>query len=99
MLGNVRRTSGHLDAVARVESWVRSRFSLSDAAVVMVAEVECQMPGCPPIETIAAFWGEDGTRYRFKIFKPVAKVVEDDLPISWLLPSLVDYGELGCDCC
>jgi nitrate reductase delta subunit len=99
MLGNVRRNPEHLMATARVEGWVRARFSLGDAAVLMVAEVECKMPGCPPIETIAAFWGEDGTRYRFKVFKPVADVALEDLPISWLLPSLVDYGELGCDCC
>ena len=99
MFGNVHRDPEHHEATARVEAWVRARFSLGAASAVMVAEVECQMPGCPPIETIAAFWGEDETRYRFKIFKPVADVVEDDLPVSWLLPSLVDYGELGCDCC
>lgn len=99
MFGNVRRSPEHLDATARVEGWVRARFSLGDAAAVMVTEVECRMPGCPPIETIAAFWGDDGIRYRFKVFKPVADVVEGDLPISWLLPSLVDNGEPGCDCC
>ena len=26
-------------------------------------------------------------------------VTPDDLPISWLLSSLIDYGDLGCDCC
>lgn len=41
----------------------------------------------------------EDTRYRFTIFKPVADVMPDDLPISGLLPSLVDYGELGCECC
>lgn len=99
MLGNVRRSSGQLEAVGRIAVWTRERFSLGDAAVVMVAEIECKMPGCPPLETVVAFWGGDGTRYRFKVFKPVAEVLEDDLPIAWLLPSLVDYGDLGCDCC
>jgi len=100
MFGNVRKDPAHLDALARLREWTRARFGLSDEAVIMVAEIECQVPGCPPIETIVAFWtGEVGTRYRFKIFKPVADVVADDLPVSWLLPSLVDYGDLGCDCC
>jgi hypothetical protein len=99
MFGNIRKNPDQLEATGRVEAWVRARFSLGDDAVVMVAEVQCRMPGCPPIETIAAFWGEDGARYRLKIFKPVAEILEDDLPVSWLLPSLVDYGELGCDCC
>lgn len=99
MLGNIRGNPEHLEALERVREWTHGRFSLGAAAVIMVAEVECQVPGCPPIETIVAFWGEDGTRYRFKVFKPVADVTADDLPISWLLPSLVDYGELGCECC
>lgn len=99
MLGNIRKNPAHLEALERVREWTRGRFGFGAAAVIMVAEVECPVPGCPPIETIVAFWGEDGTRYRFKVFKPVAAVTADDLPISWLLPSLVDYGELGCECC
>lgn len=99
MLGNVRKSPEHPGALESVREWTRGRFALSGGAVIMVAEVECQVPGCPPIETIVAFWDDDGTRYRFKIFKPAAAVVADDLPISWLLPSLVDYGDLGCDCC
>ena len=100
MLGNVRGNPEHLDALARMRDWTRARFDLPVDSVILVAEIECQVPGCPPIETIVAFWtGEEGTRYRFKVFKPVAKVVADDLPLSWLLPSLVDYGDLGCDCC
>ena len=67
--------------------------------MIIAAEITCQVPGCPPLETVIAFWTGEGTRYRFKIFKPVEAVVEDDLPVSWLLPSLVDYGDLGCDCC
>jgi nitrate reductase delta subunit len=100
MFGNARKDPVHLDALARLREWTRARFGLDNEAVIMVAEIECQVPGCPPIETIVAFWtGEAGTRYRFKIFKPVAAVAADDLPVSWLLPSLVDYGDLGCDCC
>ena len=100
MLGNTRGTPAHLEALARVREWTRGRFGLGGEAVIMVAEVECQVPGCPPIETIVAFWnGYEDTRYRFKIFKPVADVTPDDLPISWLLSSLIDYGDLGCDCC
>ncbi len=100
MLGSFRRNPEHLAALARVREWTRARFGLSGEAVIMVAEIQCQVPGCPPVETVVAFWtGDEGTRYRFKLFTPVAAVAADDLPVSWLLPSLVDYGELGCDCC
>ena len=99
MLGNIRKSPGHLEAIGRIEGWTRARFGLPGEAVILVAEIECRVPGCPPIETVVAFWTGDETRYRFKLFKPVAAVVADDLPVSWLLPSLVDYGDLGCECC
>ena len=99
MLGNIRKNPEHLGALERIEGWARGRFGLPGEAVILVAEIECRVPGCPPIETVVAFWAKDETRYRFKLFKPVAAVVADDLPISWLLPSLVDYGDLGCECC
>ncbi len=97
--GSFTRSPTHLAAVERVEQWTRKRFTLGANSVVIAAEIKCQVPGCPPIETVIAFWTGDSTRYRFKIFKPVEAVIEDDLPVSWLLPSLIDYGDLGCDCC
>ena len=99
MFGSFTNSPAHLDAVQRVEQWTRERFNLSGDVVIIAAEIQCQVPGCPTIETVIAFWSGEGTRYRLKIFKPVADVVEDDLPVSWLLPSLIDYGDLGCDCC
>ena len=99
MLGSFSKSPAHLEAVERVQRWTRSRFALAEDTVIIAAEIICQVPGCPPIETVIAFWTGEGTRYRLKIFKPVEAVVEDDLPVSWLLPSLVDYGDLGCDCC
>ncbi|HSG94717.1 MAG TPA: hypothetical protein VLA28_04315 [Afifellaceae bacterium] len=97
--GTFAKGPAHLAAVARVERWTRERFALAEDTVIIAAEIACQVPGCPPIETVIAFWGEDGTRYRLKIFKPVEEVRQDDLPVAWLLPSLEEYGELGCDCC
>jgi nitrate reductase delta subunit len=99
MLGFLAKSPAHLEAVHRVEQWTRKRFALAEDTVIIAAEIACQVPGCPPIESVIVFWTGEGTRYRYKIFKPVEAVVEDDLPVSWLLPSLIDYGDLGCDCC
>ena len=98
-LGTIAKGPAQFAAVERIEKWTRVRFNLADDTVVIAAEIACQVPGCPPIETVIVFWSGEGTRYRFKVFKPVAEVSEDDLPVAWLLPSLVDHGELGCDCC
>jgi nitrate reductase delta subunit len=99
MLVPARKGPVHRQAVKRLRQWTRERFNLGDASVVMAAQIACVVPGCPPIETVVAFWTKEGTRYRFKVFKPIADVVYDDLPYAWLLPSLVDDGGLGLECC
>jgi nitrate reductase delta subunit len=67
--------------------------------VVMVTELECGLPGCPPLETVIAFWTEDQQRRHYKVFKPVADVMEDDLPPWWMKNALIVPEGTGCDCC
>jgi len=42
------------DQSDRIKSWVRETWSLSGEVTVMVTELECREPGCPPIETVIA---------------------------------------------
>lgn len=88
----------HAAALERVREWTRARFQLGEEAAVLVAQVSCQLPGCAPLETVVAFW-TDEQRYRFKVFKPVADVVADDLPPAWFKDALLDTDALGCECC
>ncbi len=98
-LGTQRKSPAHRAALARVKAWVRARFKLSDDDTILVAELECVVPGCPPLETVIAFWTEDTQRRHYKIFKPVEQVVEDDLPPSWMKNALIVPEGTGCDCC
>jgi hypothetical protein len=86
-------------ALERVREWTRERFVLGRGATVMVVEVACALPGCPPIETVIVFWSDDKTRHQFKLFKPVGEVVADDLPPAWLKPALVVDENAGFECC
>jgi hypothetical protein len=83
----------------RIKAWTRTRFSLPEEAPVMVGELACALPGCPPVETVIAFWTEGDQRHHFKVFKPLAEVVEDDLPPAFMKNALVDLDGLDCDCC
>lgn len=98
MLGSFRKNAEHLQALERVKEWTRERFKLPEEAVIMVSEVACALPGCPPLETVVAFWDE-GNRHHFKIFKPVQEVENDDIPYAWLKNSLVVPDGFVCDCC
>jgi nitrate reductase delta subunit len=98
MLGLAKKTPGRLQAVERMAEWTRERFKLPKEAAISVAEVACSLPGCAPLETVVMFWIAE-QRYQFKLFKPVAEVVVDDLPYVWLKDALAVQEGVGWDCC
>lgn len=97
MLAFSKKSPEHTAALDRVREWVRARFSLDEGAI-LVAEVACAVPGCPPIETVIAFWSDE-RRHHFKVFKPVADVSEGDLPPVWFLAALAMPDDFQCECC
>ena len=99
MLGSSRTSPRHLQALERVKAWTRERFKLPQGAAILVAELACALPGCPPLETVVAFWTADGKRHHFKLFKPVEEVACDDLPYAWLKDALAVPEGFECDCC
>ena len=61
-----------------ITTWVEDRLPDSmDDVTVMVNEMQCFEPGCPPLETVVTLLA--GQSIVFKIFKPVAEVVEGEI--------------------
>ena len=85
------------DVIANIQHWTRQRFKLAMDAPVLVAQVTCAMPLCPPLETAVAFWTAGEKRHQFKLYKPAAEVIYDD--IGWLFASPADHEGLTWDCC
>jgi nitrate reductase delta subunit len=98
-VGAFKTAPGHEQAVARVQGWTRERFDLPQEAAVMVTELVCTRPGCPPLETVVAFWLADDQRRHFKVFKPTGDVRADDLPPAWLKDFLCAEPDDEFDCC
>ena len=88
----------HLAALERVREWTRRRFNLAADAAILVSEIVCNLPGCPPLETAVVFW-EGESRHHFKLFKPVEEVTYDNLPFAWMKESLILPEGFGCECC
>jgi hypothetical protein len=94
----LKKSPGYHETLARVREWTRERFTLAADDPILVSEIACGLPGCPPLETVIVFWmGE--TRHHFKFFKPVREIVFDDFPPAWLRPTLVATDGFACDCC
>lgn len=98
-VGAFKTEPGQGMAVGRVQAWTRARFALEEYATVMVSELECRRPDCPPLETVVAFWDGDNGRRHFKVFKPTAEVVADDLPPAWLKDALCAEPDDELACC
>jgi nitrate reductase delta subunit len=98
MRGFINKSPSHSAALDRVREWTRARFALGEGTAILVAEVACAVPGCPPLETVIAFWSDE-RRHHTKIFKPVAEVLEDDLPPRWMKDALVVADDFECTCC
>ena len=93
-----KKGRGDVETLDRVREWTRQRFKLSQETAILVSELECRLPGCPPLETVIAFW-ENDKRHHFKLFKPVAQVALDDLPFAWMKSELIVPDDFSCECC
>ena len=86
-----------LDAIVSIQGWTRQRFKLGPAALVLVSEVACRIPGCPPLETVVAFWTADDSRHQFRLLKPLGDVRYDD--IGWLFGTPTAHDPNIFSCC
>ena len=93
-----RKTASNT-AITDLKRLTRERFRLTEDTTIMVAELACIVPGCPPLETVIAFWPEDNERRQFKIFKAAAEVTEGDLPPWWMKDALILPDWIDCECC
>jgi hypothetical protein len=99
VLGSLRKSLEQLQALARIRAWTRERFALDADTPLLVTEVACSQPGCPPLETVVVFWTQADRRHHFKVFKPAAQVLPEDLPYAWMKDALVVPDGFACDCC
>lgn len=65
-------------AVGRVKRWVEEIRGVAEDESVMVVELRCSEPGCPPVETSISVLGGPEPR-QGKVRKPVAEVTREDV--------------------
>ena len=100
-LGGFKKSPQHVQAVELVQSWTRERFTLAEDAPILVSQLNCTNEGCPPLQTVVAFWTESGERHHFKVPKPVESIAEGDIPREWIDDALFTegLGGAGAGCC
>ena len=63
-------------AVARVRAWSEAVIGPAEERRIMVTELPCTEPGCPPIETVIAFSTAGGTS-QVKLHGTAASLTEE----------------------
>ena len=68
----------NVDHVTRVKAWVADAMPLLPGSTVMVTELTCREPGCPPLETVIAVLGGKIPR-KETLHKALAQVTAEDV--------------------
>jgi hypothetical protein len=63
---------------AIVKNWVRHHRSLGEDVTVLVAQLACSEPGCPPTETVISILDNNSTT-SVHLHKPLSEVTECDV--------------------
>jgi hypothetical protein len=61
-------------ATQQVKTWALDVLQLEEHTSLMVTELRCTEPGCPPIETVIALLKPSHPTHQYKIHKPVADI-------------------------
>jgi hypothetical protein len=79
MLKNDESTGARSAHTRQVKQWVRELLVDGDAVTVMVGELECAEPGCPPRETVIALLREGGRSEQRKLHRALLEVTRSDV--------------------
>ncbi|MGQ0792868.1 MAG: hypothetical protein ACT4NX_02155 [Deltaproteobacteria bacterium] len=83
----------NLDYIDKIKKWVALEFELPQEASIMVTEVKCEKPDCPPHETVIAIL--DTPPRRYKLMKGIKDVRH--LDVAGLAEG-EKLAALSCDC-
>jgi hypothetical protein len=78
MFGNKSGLSAGKSA-RQIKGWARELLAPGEAATIIVSELRCTEPGCPPVETVIAVLRGPGDTRQFKIHRPSAEVTREDV--------------------
>jgi hypothetical protein len=52
MLGRTKSSPERTAKVRLIKDWARESLQLADEVIILVTELRCIEPGCPPLETV-----------------------------------------------
>ena len=73
------RSPGDPQHLAAVKRWAAEAFQLTEDTTIMVTELRCTEPGCPPLETVIALLHPQAGTRQHKMHKALRDITRDDV--------------------
>ncbi len=73
------RPPSQAEKIAEVRQWAAEVFRLPPGIAVLVLELRCTEPGCPPLETVIGLVNTPGAPRLYKLPRPLAEVTFADV--------------------
>ncbi|MFE2425890.1 hypothetical protein ACFXJ5_03865 [Streptomyces sp. NPDC059373] len=81
------RPPGQSPQLRELKETVRCLLALDEDTAVVVRQLACTEPGCPPLETVVAVLPMDAPARRWTLHRPTEQITEDDLRAVLLTPT------------
>ncbi len=72
-------SSGRPPQFPGLKQSVRRLLGIDEDTAVVIRQLACTEPGCPPLETVIAVLPIDGPGRRWTLHCPAERITEDDL--------------------
>lgn len=72
---------------AAARGWTCAALALGESATVLVTELSCAEPGCPPREVVIAVFAPHAPRRQCRIHCALADLDEARVRAAWLAPT------------
>ena len=79
MISLFERSKPSGDAIKRLKEAISDCFKIPETTTLAVAELNCQEPDCPPVETLITAHKEDGTLETWRIGKRIDEIEAQDI--------------------
>lgn len=74
-----RSDPAQTNKITEIKTWVRELLPLAPETSILVTELACTEPGCPPLETVVAVLKGPGENVQQKIHRSVVEITKEDI--------------------
>jgi len=75
-----------VESIRRLKAWTTEFLGLDENATVLVTELTCTEPGCPPLETVIAVLRPGSSSDKRKMHRAAREMTRADIEQLWSAP-------------